>query len=362
MKPKEERIYNFSAGPAVQPLPVLEKIKSNLLNYKGSGLGVMELSHRSKLFTDIIERAEKALRELLDVDEAYDVLFLTGGATNQFSMIPLNLLSEGGCASYCISGVWSQKALKEASKFGMAKIASSSEDREFRVLPNAHSYSRDDAYFHFTSNNTIYGTQFHSEPAIDGPPLVCDASSDFLHKKIDISRYGVIYAGAQKNLGPAGVTIVIIRKDLLERSPEGLPIMMDYRTYANSGSLYNTPPTFSIYGVLEVLLWLQDLGGLDVMEKMNRDKAEILYAAIDRSELYQGFAGVEDRSLMNVTFTLRKKELEEEFLRQAEEAGLNGLRGYRTVGGIRASIYNAFPPEGVEALVRFMSEFEEKHA
>jgi phosphoserine aminotransferase len=361
MNVKEERIFNFSAGPAVQPLPVLEKIKSNLLNYKGSGIGVMELSHRSKEFAQIIESTEHKLRSLLDIDQSFDVLFLTGGATNQFSMVPMNLLPKGATASYCLTGVWAKKALEEAQKFGETNVASSSEVNAYRSLPQEHNFPKQAAYFHYTSNNTIYGTQFHEEPIIDGPPLVCDASSDFLHKKIDISRYGLIYAGAQKNLGPAGVTIVIINKKLLERVPAGLPIMMDYRTYSKSKSLYNTPPTFSIYGVLEVLTWLQDLGGLDAMEKMNREKANLLYDAIDKTDFYQGVAQVEDRSLMNVTFVLQNKELENKFLEEAELRGFSGLRGHRSIGGIRASIYNAFPRDGVEALTKFMDEFESKH-
>ena len=354
----ENRIFNFSAGPAVLPEEVLQTVRENLLNYQGSGLGVMEMSHRGPEFTEIIESAEKNLRDLLGIGDDYAVLFATGGATNQFSMVPMNLLSQGATADYILTGAWSKKAVSEAKKFGEINIAASSEEKNFGFIPKEYALSSEPAYVHFTSNNTIFGTQFSSEPEVGGAQLVCDASSDFLHKKLDVSKYGVIYAGAQKNLGPAGVTLVIIRRELLERTPDGLPVLLDYRTYSEKKSLYNTAPTFPIYVVGEVLKWIQQSGGLDAMEKKNRDKATMIYNCLDASDFYRGTAETESRSVMNVTFRLPSEDLEGTFIKAAKEAGFSGVKGHRSVGGVRASIYNAFPTAGLEAFVSFMKEFE----
>lgn len=356
----ENRIYNFSAGPAILPDEVLVKVRDNLLNYNKSGLGIMEMSHRGREFTEIIEGAEAALRRLLGLDDNFAVAFTTGGATNQFSAVPMNLLA-GGTGNYIVTGTWAKKAFSEAKKFGEVHAAASSADQSFTYIPETIELSDQPAYLHFTSNNTVFGTQFHTEPHSGGAPLICDASSDFLHKKLDMEKYGLIYAGAQKNLGPSGVTLVLIRKSLLERIPDNLPIMLDYRTYVEHNSLYNTPPTFPIYVVAEVLAWLEAQGGLDVMEKRNREKAALLYDAIDSSGFYAGTAKPNSRSLMNVTFRLSDESLEPVFLQQALARGFSGLKGHRSVGGIRASIYNAFPLEGVRELVAFMKEFESAH-
>lgn len=357
---KHSRVYNFSAGPAVLPVEVVETVRDNLLNYQGSGLGVMEMSHRGAEFEAILATAEANLRELLDIPEDYAVLFTTGGATNQFSMVPLNLLAKGQTADYILTGVWSEKAVAEAKKFGEIHIAATSKDKNFNYIPSAFQYSKAPAYVHFTSNNTIYGTQFRTEPSGTAAPLVCDASSDVLHKKLDVRRYGVIYAGAQKNLGPAGITLVIMRRDLLERCPAGLPILLDYRTYAQNNSLYNTIPTFPVYVVGEVLKWIKAQGGLGAIEAANREKAELLYRAIDATDFYRGVAEKDSRSVMNVTWRLPSEELEKLFVKEANAQGLSGLKGHKSAGGIRASIYNACPRAAVEALVQFMKEFEEK--
>lgn len=352
-----ERVFNFSPGPAVMPVEVLETVKENLLSYNGSGLGVMELSHRGKHFTGIIEETEANLRELLDIGDDYSVVFATGGATNQFSMLPMCFLSEGTVGQYILTGSWAKKAHKEASRFGEVSVAGTSEDRNFCYIPGDIELSDSGAYLHFTSNNTIAGTQFQSEPDPGSGFLACDASSDILHKKIDVTKYGLLYAGAQKNLGPAGVTVVIIRNDLLERIPDNLPTLLDYRTYVEKKSLFNTPPTLPIYVVGEVLKWIKGKGGLDAIEASNRKKAAELYDAIDSIDLYQPVADRDCRSLMNVTFTLTDDNLQPAFLEEAEANGLNGLKGHRSVGGMRASIYNAFPAEGVIALVDFMRDF-----
>lgn len=353
-----ERLFNFNAGPAVLPVEVLETVRDNVLNYKSTGIGLLEMSHRSADFDEILNTALSDLRELLGVSDDYAIIFTTGGATNHFSMVPMNLLSPNTTADYVVGGFWAKKAAQEAKKFGEVNIAASSQDKNFSYIPKQLSLSENSAYVHITSNNTIVGSEYHEEPQIGGRVLVCDASSDFLHKKVDVSKYGLIYAGAQKNLGPAGVTLVIIRKDLLKRIPDGLPIMQDYRTYADSNSLYNTPPVVNIYVVAEVFKWLKRIGGLDAIEKRNREKAEILYQALDQSSFYKAVVAKEDRSLMNVTFRLPTEQLEEDFAKQAKKEGFIGLKGHRSVGGIRASIYNAFPKEGVVALVSFMKEFE----
>lgn len=356
----ENRIYNFSAGPAVLPEDVLVRVRDNLVNYKGCGLGVAEMSHRGKEFTEIIEGAEASLKRLLSLSDDYAIIFTTGGATNQFSMVPMNLMA-GKTADYINTGSWSKKAIAEAKKFGEVRVAASSQEESFSYIPTDVDVSSDAAYLHFTSNNTIFGTQFSSEPDAGSVALVCDASSDFLHKPLDVSKYGLIYAGAQKNLGPAGVTIAIIRKDLLDRIPENLPIMLDYRTYVENNSLYNTPPTFPIYVVREVLSWLEAQGGLAEIEKRNRRKAGMLYDAIDASDFYRGTARKDSRSVMNVTFRLTDEALEPSFLEKAAAAGFSGLKGHRSVGGVRASIYNAFPEQGISELIKFMREFESSH-
>ncbi|MCB0344203.1 MAG: 3-phosphoserine/phosphohydroxythreonine transaminase [Bdellovibrionales bacterium] len=353
----ENRIFNFSAGPAVLPEDVLLQVRDNLLNYKNCGLGMMEMSHRGKEFTEIIQDTEATLRKLLSISDDYAVIFTTGGATNQFSMVAMNLLG-GATGNYINTGVWSKKAIAEAKKFGEVHVAASSEGDSFSSIPTNIDLSNNAAYLHFTSNNTIFGTQFSAEPQAGSTPLICDASSDFLHKPLDVSKYGLIYAGAQKNLGPSGVTLVVIRKDLLERIPENLPIMMDYRTYVDGESLYNTPPTLPIYVVGEVLKWIDAQGGLVEMEKRNRNKAAVLYQAIDAGDFYRGTAQKGSRSVMNVTFRLASENLESLFLEKAKAAGFSGLKGHRSVGGIRASVYNAFPSQGVDALVEFMKEFE----
>ncbi len=353
-----DRVFNFNAGPAVLPVEALEVVRDNLLNYQGKGIGILEMSHRSAEFEAIIGEAEALLRELLAINDDYCILFTTGGASNQFSMIPMNLLPKGQTADYVISGYWAKKAFSEAKKFGEVRAAASAEDKNFTYIPKQLSLSENPAYVHFTSNNTIFGTQFQTEPGAGSAPLICDASSDFLHKKLDISKYGLIYAGAQKNLGPAGVTIVIMRKDLLTRSPQGLPVMMDYNTYAKDRSLYNTPPAFAIYVVSEVLKWVKKLGGADAMYQRNKDKAGLLYKAIDESSFYRAVAEADSRSLMNVCFRLGTEDLEKKFVKDAAARGFVGLKGHRSVGGIRASIYNSFPPEGVKALTEFMKEFE----
>jgi phosphoserine aminotransferase len=354
------RIHNFSAGPGCLPAPVLEEAQRDLLNYAGAGMSVLEMSHRSKPFDEIITTAMADLRELLGVPENYHVLFLQGGASLQFSMVPMNFLPADGSADYVVTGAWSQAAVKEAKKVGGVRVAASTEDEHFTRVPKQNELDLDPraAYAHFTSNNTIFGTEFREEPEVGDVPLVCDASSDILSRPIDVAKYAVIYAGAQKNMGPSGVTTVLVRDDMLSRVPPGLPTMLDYGVHVKKDSLYNTPPTFSIYVVGLVLKWLKSLGGLDAMRKINEEKAALLYDAIDATEYYRGTAERESRSLMNVTFRLPSEELEKKFVAEATAAGFDGLKGHRSVGGLRASIYNAFPTEGVRALVDFMREFE----
>lgn len=353
----ENRVYNFSAGPAILPDEVLLTVKENLLNYQGSGIGLMEMSHRSKDFTEIIETAEANLKKLLDIGDTHEVIFTTGGATNQNSMIPMNIRAKDQVGSYIITGSWAKKSYEEAAKLGQAEIAATSKDAEFNYIPKEVKISDNSAYLHYTSNNTICGTQFKTEPEAGDVPLACDASSDLLHKKIDVNKYGIIYAGAQKNLGPAGVTVVIIRKDLLDRVPDGLPTMMDYRTYVSKKSVYNTPPCFPIYVVGEVFKWLLNMGGLDAIEKKNQEKAALVYEVLDSSDFYLPFAAKEDRSLMNISFNISNKDLEAKLLEEAGKVGLNGIKGHRSVGGFRASMYNAFPLEGAKVLAEFLKDF-----
>lgn len=362
-----KRKYNFSAGPAVLPEIVIEQAKADLFNYtdlsgKSSGIGILEMSHRSSLFDEILDQAENSFRTLLKVPKNYKVLFCTGGATQQFSMVALNLGNKDLAANYIITGEWAKKALEEASRFTKTHVAASSEDSKFKELTTNYDFTTESSYLHFTSNNTLYGTQFKTEPASNGHLLVCDASSDLLHKPIDVSKYGLIYAGAQKNIGTAGVTIVIIREDLLDRIPNNLPLNLDYKIFAKNRSLYNTAPTFSIYIVGKVLKWIENTGGLEHRYQHNLEKAQILYDYLDQSDFYYGYAKKEDRSLMNITFKLTNESLEKEFVKQAEEQGFSSLSGHRNVGGVRASVYNAFPIDGVKALVDFMKNFESKNA
>jgi phosphoserine aminotransferase len=360
-----ERIYNFSAGPAVLPEPVLKQAQEELFALPGVGMSVLEISHRSTKFERIINEAEDDLRRLLAIPESYKVLFLQGGASLQFSMVPMNLLPQGASADYLLTGSWGQGAIKEAKKLGAAREAASTAETNFNRLPKPEEIKLNPnaAYLHFTSNETIFGVEFQEEPEAGDVPLVCDMSSNFISKPIDVSKYGLIYAGAQKNAGPAGATMVIIRGDLLEKTPQGLPAMLDYKNLANSGSLYNTPPCFAIYICGLVFKWLlNDIGGLANISANNKAKAKILYDAIDASDgYYSGHAEKDCRSLMNVTFRLPNEELEKRFIKESTAAGLDGLKGHRSVGGLRASIYNAFPKEGVVKLVEFMSEFARKN-
>jgi phosphoserine aminotransferase len=360
-----DRIFNFSAGPGTLPLSVLESAQRDLLNYQGAGMSVLEMSHRSAPFEKIIHEAEADLRTLLSIPSNYKVIFMQGGASLQFSAVPMNLLPKGSSADYILTGVWSQSAVKEAKKFGEVRVAATTEDSNFNRIPSPDELQLDPgaAYVHFTSNNTIYGTQWRSEPEVGGATLICDASSDFLSRPLDVSKYGLIYAGAQKNAGPAGVTIVIVREDLLERTPKGIPALLDYRLLAEKESMYNTPPCFAIYIAGLVFKWLKDdIGGLEKIEAMNKDKAELLYRAIDEEpDFYRGHAEPGSRSRMNVTFRLPNEELEKQFAKESTAAGLDGLKGHRSVGGLRASIYNAFPRSGVAALVDFMHAFAKKN-
>jgi phosphoserine aminotransferase len=358
-----ERIFNFSAGPAVLPLRVLEAAQRELVTLPGVGMSVMEISHRSKTFDEIIGRAERGLRELLGLPDNYHVLFLQGGASLQFSMIPMNFLPKDGSADYVITGSWGKKALKEAKREGTANVAATTADGGFTRVPGQDKLTLDPkaAYVHITTNETIEGVEWKHEPETGGVPLIADASSDILSHQIPAEKYALIYAGAQKNMGPSGVTLVIIRDDLLQRIPDGLHTMLDYRTHVENKSLYNTPNTWGIYIIDLVCQWLKDKGGLAGMERENDAKAGLLYDAIDATDFYRGHADADARSIMNVTFRLPSEELEKKFANEATTAGLDGLKGHRSVGGIRASIYNAFPREGVEALVAFMKEFEKKN-
>lgn len=357
----EDRVFNFSAGPAVLPVPVLEQIRDEMLCLPGAGASILEISHRGAVFTEIIQEAEANLRKLLGISDEYAVLFLQGGSRLQFSMIPINLLGEGQSADYILTGSWGKNALKEAQKEGATRIAYTAADNGFDRVPEAGQLDLDPkaAYCHYTCNETIEGVQFFEEPDTGDVPLVCDASSDFLHRKLDVSRYGLIYACAQKNAGPAGVTVVVVRKDLLDRAPADLAWYLSYKNHADANSLGNTPPTFAIYVVNLVAKWLlNDIGGLDKMFEQNKRKAQMLYDVVDANpELYIGHAQPHCRSVMNVTFRLPSDELTSRFLGEAKQHKLDSLKGHRSVGGIRASIYNAMPVEGVEALASFMKDF-----
>ncbi len=351
------RIYNFSAGPAVLPVEVLETAREEMLDWHGSGMSVMEMSHRGKEFMAIAQGAESDLRELLSIPENYKLLFLQGGASAQFSMIPMNLLRGKSSADYINTGEWSKKAIGEAKKYCTVNIAATSEDRKFTYAPKELKLNPDAAYVHYTPNETIGGVEFDWVPETGNVPLVADMSSNILSRRIDVSKFGLIYAGAQKNIGPAGLTIVIVREDLIGETVKGTPTMFDYRIHAENESMYNTPPTYGIYIAGLVFKWLKDNGGIDAMEAKNIEKAKTLYDYLDSTDFYHNPVAVEDRSRMNIPFTLKDASLDEAFLKGAKARNMVQLKGHRSVGGMRASIYNAMPVEGVNALVEFMKEF-----
>ncbi|HET9130652.1 MAG TPA: 3-phosphoserine/phosphohydroxythreonine transaminase, partial [Terriglobia bacterium] len=350
------RIYNFAAGPSILPIPVLEEAQRNLVSLPGVGMSVMEISHRSSTFEEILHKAIDDIRELAGIPSTYKILMLQGGASLQFSMVPMNLLTSGAIADYIDTGSWADKAIKEAKRVGKVNVTGSTKADNYSRIPAEAELklTADASYVHMTSNNTIEGTEWNSLPNVGDVPLVSDASSDIFSRPIDVGRHGLIYAGAQKNLGPAGVTLVIIREDLLARSSDALHTMLDYRTHANNDSLYNTPNTFGIYILGLTMKWLRSCGGLSGIQAINERKAAKLYAEIDRSGFYRGTAQKESRSRMNVTFRLPNEDLEKAFIKEATAAGLDGLKGHRLVGGMRASIYNAFPEAGVDALIGFM--------
>ena len=357
---EENRIYNFNAGPAALPLSVLEEIKDSFLNYEGSGMSVTEVSHRSKWFDGIINDAVTRTKRLLNLGDNFHVLFLQGGASMQFCMIPMNFLQNGKTADYVNTGTWSTKAIKEARiQDKPIKVVASSEDKNFSYIPKNIQFNSDAVYAHITSNNTIKGTQWASFPDTNGIPLIADMSSDFMSRSFDADRFGLIYAGAQKNIGPAGVCMVIVRDDMLELVKETIPSMLNYNTFAGKNSMFNTPPCFAVYAVQLVLKWLDEtVGGLDKMEELNAKKAGLLYETIDSSNFYRGTAESDSRSKMNVTFRLPSEEMEKKFIQKALENGFGGLKGHRSVGGCRASIYNATSLEAIEALVDFMKTFK----
>ncbi len=357
------RPYNFSAGPAMLPQSVLEQAQQEMLDWRGSGMSVMEMSHRGKEFLSIAEQAEADLRELMGIGDDYAVLFLQGGASSQFSMVPVNLLGEKSGADYINTGAWSKKAIAEARRYGEVHIAATTEADNFTRAPEQNELQLDAeaAYVHYTPNETIGGVEFPYVPETNGVPLVADMSSTILSRPVDVSRFGVIYAGAQKNIGPAGLTLVIVRRDLIGHARADQPTMFDYKTHADNGSMYNTPPTYAWYLAGLVFQWLKALGGLEAMARINQRKAELLYSAIDASDFYSNPVSIESRSWMNVPFTLADPALDPVFLDEAREAGLLTLKGHRSVGGMRASIYNAMPEEGVQALVDFMADFEARN-
>ena len=358
------RVYNFSAGPAVLPEEVLQEAADEMLDYKGCGMSVMEMSHRSKVYDNIIKEAEQDLRDLMNIPDNYKVLFLQGGASQQFAMIPMNLM-KNRVADYIVTGQWAKKAYQEASLYGKANKIASSEDKTFSYIPDCSDLpiSEDADYVYICENNTIYGTKFKTLPNTKGKPLVADVSSCFLSEPVDVTKYGVIYGGVQKNIGPAGVVIVIIREDLItEDVLPGTPTMLRYKIHADADSLYNTPPAYGIYICGKVFKWLKKMGGLEAMKERNEKKAKILYDYLDESKLFKGTVRKEDRSLMNVPFITGNEELDAKFVKEAKEAGFENLKGHRTVGGMRASIYNAMPIEGVEKLVEFMKKFEAENA
>ncbi len=358
------RVYNFSAGPAVLPEEVLKEVAAEMLDCNGTGMSVLEMSHRSPAFQAIIDEAEKDLRELMNIPDNYKVLFLQGGASLQFAMIPMNLM-KNKVADYIVTGQWAKKAYQEACKYGKANKIATSEDETFTYIPDCSDLpiSEDADYVYICENNTIYGTKFKTLPNTKGKLLVADVSSCFLSEPVDVSKYGIIYGGVQKNVGPAGMVIAIVREDLITDDVlPGTPTMMKYKTHADNGSMYNTPNCFNIYVCGKVFKWLKNMGGLEVMKQRNEEKAKILYDFLDESKLFKGTVRKEDRSLMNVPFVTGDQELDAKFVKEAKAAGFENLKGHRTVGGMRASIYNAMPIEGVKALVEFMKKFEEENA
>ncbi|MDI3534172.1 MAG: phosphoserine aminotransferase [Thermosediminibacterales bacterium] len=359
-----ERVYNFYAGPATLPLPVLEQAQEEFLNYKGTGMSILEISHRSKDFEEVIFETEALMKELLGIGDEFEVLFLQGGASTQFFMVPMNFLTEENTADYILTGSWSEKALKEAEMMGKVHVAGSTKEDNYKYIPSMDqiTLSENPVYVHITSNNTIFGTQWQQFPDFGDVPIVADMSSDMLSRPFDVSKFGLIYAGAQKNLGPSGVTVVLIRQDFLKKANDSLPTMLKYSTHVKKKSLYNTPPSFNIYIVNLVLKWIKSNGGLTAIERINKEKAGYIYEVIDNSGgFYRGHARKDSRSLMNVTFTMANADLEKTFVTEAAAKGLIGLKGHRSVGGLRASIYNAMPVEGCKALAEFMKEFQRKN-
>ena len=360
---KAKRIYNFNPGPAALPLSVLEEIQENFFDFQGSGMSITEISHRSREFDDVINEAVDRTRRLLNLDDNFEVLFIQGGASLQFGMIPMNFLSEGKSADYVDTGTWSTKAIKEVQLQGKSvAVVASSEDKNYSYIPKNIAFNEDAAFVHLTSNNTIKGTQWAEFPDTKGVPIICDMSSDIMSRPLEVDRFGMMYAGAQKNIGPAGACLVIIRKDLLDWIPDTVPTMLRYSTFATKNSMYNTPPCFTVYTVQLMLKWLEEtIGGLEKMAAINREKAQLLYGFMDRSGFYRATAEADSRSLMNVTFRLPSEDLEKQFVEQALANGLGGLKGHRSVGGCRASIYNAITLEAVQALVDFMNAFEKEN-
>ena len=359
------RVYNFSAGPSMLPEAVLTKAAAEMLDYEGSGQSVMEMSHRSKVYQSIIDTTEALLREIMNIPDNYKVLFLQGGASSQFAMVPMNLMTGSGKADYIITGQWAKKAYKEAARYGNARAVASSEDKTFSYIPKVAKEDLDPEadYVHICMNNTIYGTVYHDLPDTGDVPLVADISSCILSKPIDVSKFGILYAGAQKNMAPSGVTVVIIREDLIGKAMDITPTMFNYQTHADNGSMFNTPPCYTIYVMKLVLEWIKnEVGGLEQMQAINEKKAAMLYDFLDNSKLFKGTVVPEDRSLMNVPFVTGNEELDAKFVKESTAAGFVNLKGHRSVGGMRASIYNAMPVEGVEALVAFMKKFEEENA
>lgn len=358
------RVYNFSAGPAILPEEVLKRAADEMLEYGDSGQSVMEMSHRSKEYQAIIDSVEAKLREVMNIPDNYKVLFLQGGASSQFAMVPLNLMNKSGKADFVLTGQWATKAYQEASRYGECNVVASSKDKTFSYIPklDKSKFTPDADYFHICYNNTIYGTKFSELPDTGDVPLVADMSSSILSEPVDVSKFGVIYAGAQKNMGPAGLTVVIIREDLIGNARDITPTMFNYKTHADNGSMYNTPPTYGIYILGLVLDWVKEKGGLEAMAKINAEKAAILYDFLDNSKMFKATVSGKDRSIMNVPFITGSEELDAKFVSEAKKAGLINIKGHRTVGGMRASIYNAMPKAGVEKLVEFMRKFEAENA
>ena len=359
-----KRVYNFSAGPSMLPEPVLRRAADEMLDYQGSGQSVMEMSHRSKVYQGIIDSAESLLREVMNIPDSYKVLFLQGGASSQFAMVPMNLMTKSGKADFVLTGQWATKAYKEAARYGEANVVASSKDKTFSYIPklDPSTFTPDADYFHICLNNTIYGTKFHTLPETGSVPLVADISSCIVSEPIDVSKFALLYAGAQKTLAPAGLTVVIIREDLIGHAMDITPTMFNYQTHADNGSMFNTPPCYSIYMAMLVLDWLKNtIGGLEEMKKINEKKANMLYSFLDQSSLFHGTVVPEDRSLMNIPFVTGNDDMDAKFVKAATEAGFVNLKGHRSVGGMRASIYNAMPVEGVEKLVDFMAKFEKEN-